>query len=183
MAQTFEELISSNLDSFYSAALCFTLDEGEAEELVQEAAIRAFNEFSRRRQVADFSVWMLGVLVGTYLERERRRGDDPLAETDGREEGPGDGTGWSRLPPFPEPGSREHGWLRGWLGRAWKELQAGDRLVLWLSDVERLRHARVAELVGIRLDQVRRRHYRARRGLSRSVREELQRRGVGEAAS
>ncbi len=183
MAQTFEELISSNLDGFYSAALCFTLDEAEAEELLQEAAIRAFNEFSRRKRVADFGAWMLGILVGTYLERERRRGDDPLAETDGREEGLGDGTGWSRLPPFPDPGSPEPGWLRGWLGRAWKELQAGDRLVLWLSDVERLRHARVAELVGIRLDQVRRRHYRARRGLSRSVREELQRRGVGESAS
>lgn len=183
MAQTFEELISSNLDGFYSAALCFTLNEGDAEELLQEAVIRGFNEFSRHKRVADFGAWMLGVLVGTYLERERRRGEDPLAETDRLEEDLGNGAGWSRLRPFPERGSPERGWLHGWLGRAWKELDAGDRLVLWLSDVERLRHTRVAELIGIGMEQVRRRHYRARRMLSISVKEQLQQRGAGTSES
>ena len=166
MTQTFEELISAELDALYSAALCFTQDDHQAEDLLQESAIRAFHEFRSGRPKSDVRVWMLGKLVTTYLRRERLRGADPLSET---LEAMGDMVstvadvvGVS----FPEPGTRAHERLRSWLDQAWPEVDPGDRLVLWLSAVERLRPARVAQMLELDEEQVRRRHYRARRGLS-----------------
>jgi DNA-directed RNA polymerase specialized sigma24 family protein len=45
-------------------------------------------------------------------------------------------------------------------------LNDGDRLVLWLADVERVSHGAIARLIGIDADEVRNRHYRARLTLS-----------------
>ena len=166
MHRTFEELIGSDLDDLHSAALCFTQDRHRAEELLQEAAIRAFHEFRSGVSPADFRRWMLGILVTTYLLKERRRGVDPLAVEVGPESEEQPDRGQDVAVPFPEPGTRAHEWLRAWLNEAWPELDAGDRLVLWLAAVERIRHPRVATMLGLAEEQVRRRHYRARRSLS-----------------
>lgn len=166
MAQTFEELISSDLDGLYSAALCFTQDEHRAEELLQETAVQAFHEFRSGRSESDFRVWMLEMLVANYLRRQRRSGADPLAERlDGIDDlGAADAD--ARSVSFPEPGTRAYEWLRSWLDGAWPELDPGDRLVLWLAAVERIRPSRMARMLNLDEEQVRRRHFRARRALS-----------------
>jgi RNA polymerase sigma factor (sigma-70 family) len=181
MGQTFEELISRHLDDLYSAALCFTLDERRAEDLLQEASIRAFHEVRQVEDASEFRLAMLAVLVSTFLKRQRRAGHDPLAP-DGelavdirqaREE--------ADIAPFPEPGTPGYRILRDWIARVWPELGDGDRLVLWLADVERVRHSRVAAMTGIDEEEVRARHYRARRRLSGGAANELQGRAKGSA--
>jgi DNA-directed RNA polymerase specialized sigma24 family protein len=59
------------------------------------------------------------------------------------------------------------------MNRVWSDLDEGDRLILWLADVERLRHRRVAEMIGIGEEQVRNRHYRARLILSQEAVREI----------
>lgn len=181
MVQAFEELIGSHLDDLYSAALCFTLDERWAEELVREASIRAFHEYARRQRGADFRNLMLATLVSTFLRRQRGQGREPLA-LDGR---PYDETARSTerilIEPFPEVGSPGYRVLLDWFSRVWTQLDDGDRLVLWLADVERLRHRRVAEMTGLEPEEVRARHFRARRNLSRRAARELSRRASGGA--
>jgi RNA polymerase sigma factor (sigma-70 family) len=168
MSEAYEELIGRELDDLYSAARCFTLNEGRAEELLQEAAIRGFHAFSRRRQ-AQFHGWMLGMLVATHLERERRRGADPLGSSvEGVEIG--EWSGAPRRGALPGPDDPAASRFGAWLERAWAELDDGDRLILWLADVERLRHAEIADIVGRPEEDVRRRHYRGRRVLSRRAR-------------
>lgn len=183
MPQTFEELIGFHLDDLYSAALCFTLDEHRAEELLQEASIRAFHEFPGRAGSPDFRYAMLEVLVSTYLQRQRRRGRDPLA-TDAAPatEMFSDGA-QPYIEPFPAPGTPEHRLLSAWMSEVWPELNDGDRLILWLADVERLRHPHVARMIGIDVEEVRGRHYRARRTLSRGAARELGGRAVGGSES
>jgi RNA polymerase sigma-70 factor (ECF subfamily) len=181
MARAFEEMIGSHLDDLYSAALCFTLDEGRAEELVQEASIRAFHEYPHRQSGADFRHLMLAALVSTFLQRQRRQGRDPLAPDGGLYDETVRSTERIPIEPFPEVGSPGYGVLLDWFSRVWKQLDDGDRLVLWLADVERLRHRRVAEMTGIDLEEVRARHYRARRNLSRRAARELSRRASGGA--
>lgn len=179
MPQAFEELLGNSLDDLYSVALCFTLDEGRAEALLQEAAIRAFHEFPHRRSGADFRYMMLETLVSTYLQGERRRGRDPLAANGSsydRSERSGEEMS---IEPFPEPGSPGYRLMLDWYTRAWAQLDDGDRLILWLADVERLRHRRIAELTGLSAEAIRARHYRARRNLSRSAGRELSGRASG----
>jgi RNA polymerase sigma-70 factor (ECF subfamily) len=179
MAQAFEELIGSHIDDLYSAALCFTLDEHRAEELLEEASIRAFHEFPRGQRDSDFRYLMLALLVSTYLQRQRRQGRDPLAPDTGLYDEIMRTTQERHIEPFPEPGTPGYRLLVDWIGHVWAQLDDGDRLVLWLADVERLRHRRVAEMTGLDVEEVRARHYRARRMLSRGAALELGRRASG----
>jgi len=178
MGQTFEELVGRHLDDLYSAALCFTLDEHRAEELLQDASIQAFHEFSRRPRHSDFRTAMLEVLVNTFLQRQRRMGVEPLAsgaaplhETLGSSP--------MTIAPFPEPGTAGYRLLHDWMNGVWSYLDVGDRLVLWLVDVERIRHPRVAVMIGLAVDEVRNRHYRARLVLSHGAARELDRAAGG----
>lgn len=174
MAETFEELISRHLDGLYSAALCFVGDEHRAEELLQEAAVRGFHEFAVDADAESFRERMLGRLVQAYLRRERRRGRDPLSE-DGFEVGEevdGEARPSGRMPSRGSAGYQE---FERWLERVLGELDDGDRLILWLTDVEGLGHGKVAEMVGSSEEGVRARHYRARRTLSIWARTELER--------
>jgi RNA polymerase sigma-70 factor (ECF subfamily) len=181
MARAFEELVGAHLDDLFSAALCFTLDEGRAEELVQEASIRAFHEYAHRQRGADFRHLLLGTLVSTHLRRERRQGRDPLAPDGGLHDEMKRRKEQMPIEPFPDVGSPGYRVLLDWFSRVWAQLEDGDRLVLWLADVERLRHRRVAEMTGLGLEEVRARHYRARRNLSWSAARELGRRASGKA--
>lgn len=173
MGQTFEELIGQNLDDLYSAALCFTLDEHRAEALLQEASIRAFHEYPRGRREVDFRQQMLAVLVSTYLQRQRRLGRDPLAAASAPREETLSARTDLQVEPFPAPGTPGYRLMRDWMNRVWSDLDDGDRLILWLADVERLRHRRVAEIIGIEEEQVRGRHYRARLTLSQGAVREI----------
>ncbi len=181
MGQTFEELIGLHLDDLYSAALCFTQDELRAEELLQEASIRAFHEFPRRRQMTEFRDSMLDVLASTYLQRERRAGRDPLAIDSAPKEEVLYGIAGIQVEPFPEPGTPGYRLLRHWMNKVWGQLDDGDRLVLWLADVERFRHVAIADLVGLNEEEVRDRHYRARLMLSQGATRQLVERASGGA--
>lgn len=88
----------------------------------------------------------------------------------------------SPLAQFPEPGTAGYRMLRNWIGRVWSQLDEGDRLILWLADVERLSHRRVADMVDRPEDEVRTRHYRARLALSEAAARALNRRATEEGS-
>lgn len=169
MGQTFEELIGANLDDLYSAALCFTLDEHGAEELLQEASVRAFHQWTRRGRDSEFRRAMLEILVSVYLQRQRRTGRDPFASPVDSVDEMLDERSLAPFQPFPEAGTPGYRLLRDWVRKVWPDLDPGDRLVVWLVDVERLKHAVVAGMVGRDETDVRNRHYRARLVLSRGA--------------
>jgi DNA-directed RNA polymerase specialized sigma24 family protein len=181
MERTFEELIGHHLDDLYSAALCFTLDEHRAEELLEEASIRAFHEFSRRRH-SDFRRAMLETLVSTFLQRERQAGRDPLAKGMPLEPYPYVGP-VAEIEPFPAPGTPGYKLLRQWMTQVWSRLDDGERLILWLADVERVPHATISRLTGLDGEDVRARHYRARQTLSRGAARHLAQGAAGGAVA
>lgn len=182
MARAFEELIGPHLDGLYSAALCFTLDEHRAEELLQEASIKAFHEFAGHDPDVDFQQSMLKVLVSTYLLRQKRKGANPLASEAAPVTELFSHNVEPYAEPFPEPGTPGYKLLRAWLNQAWPQLDDGDRLVLWLADVEGLRHSQVAQMIDAGMEEVRSRHYRARRILSRGAALRLKKRAEGTEA-
>jgi RNA polymerase sigma-70 factor (ECF subfamily) len=164
--RAFEELLSEHLDALYRTALRFCGgQEADAEDLLQDAALRAFCGFHDLRDLGGGRSWLFTILTRTHLNRiraaERRletvSGD--LEELDleraleeWRPSQTPDDVLASRL-------------LREQLTAALDALEPPMRTVVWLVDVEGFRQREVAEMLKISEGTVASRLYRARRTL------------------
>jgi RNA polymerase sigma-70 factor (ECF subfamily) len=68
-ASAFEELYAANLGRIYALCLRMTANVAEAEELTQEAFIRAWQKLDTFRGAASFSTWMHRVAANVVLSR------------------------------------------------------------------------------------------------------------------
>jgi len=74
-AQTdFENRIAQNRKKSLAFALRLTHgNRSEAEDLVQEATLRAWGAFTRFEQVKNFQTWFLRILTNVFLDKNKRR--------------------------------------------------------------------------------------------------------------
>jgi RNA polymerase sigma-70 factor, ECF subfamily len=73
--QAFEELLSANLDALYGTALRLCSGRAaDAEDLLQEAMLRAFEHRRSLRDAAAGRSWLFTILVRTNLNRARAQG-------------------------------------------------------------------------------------------------------------
>lgn len=72
-AETFQELVLTHLDSLYSYALLVARAADEAEDLLQEGLLRAFEHFGAFDASLSFRAWMFAILKRAYIDRCRRR--------------------------------------------------------------------------------------------------------------
>ncbi len=78
-AVPFEVLLEPLLDTAYRAALRFTRNTSDAEDLVQEAALLAFRGYHSFVPGSSFRAWFLRILTNCFFSRYRkrkRRGDE-----------------------------------------------------------------------------------------------------------
>jgi RNA polymerase sigma-70 factor (ECF subfamily) len=69
----FESLALEHLDPLYSAALRLTKNERDAEDLVQDAFLRAFRFFDKFERGTNMKAWLFKILTNTFINRYRRR--------------------------------------------------------------------------------------------------------------
>lgn len=106
----------------------------EAEDLVQETWIRACQNLRRFRWDSSFSTWLLGIGLNLVREHQRRNGPARNESLDG-------------IPyAAATAGSSDD---RIDLARAIELLPDGYRLALVLHDIEGMKHAEIAERLGI----------------------------------
>jgi RNA polymerase sigma-70 factor (ECF subfamily) len=156
----FERLYEDNVRRVY--ALCYRLagNAHQAEELTQEAFIRAWQKLPSFRGDSAFSSWLHPLAVNVAYSRRRsdKRREARITATDD-------------LTPF-DPGHVDaHPALGVDLERALAGLPAGARAVFVLHDVEGYKHEEIASLTGIATGTSKAQLHRARRLL----REALQR--------
>ena len=77
----FEQTILPHLDAAYNLARWLTRDEGEAQDLVQEAYLRAFRFFDGFRG-GDSRAWILKIVRNTFYTLLQRRAHEPAATLD-----------------------------------------------------------------------------------------------------
>lgn len=70
--ERFERMVESIFPSLIGTALRLTRDREEANDLTQEAVIRAFEAFDRF-DGRNFKAWMLRILTNLYINRYRQR--------------------------------------------------------------------------------------------------------------
>lgn len=77
--ETFESLFAAVVNSAFGTALRLTRNRADAEDLVQEAALRAFRAFEAFEPGSSFKAWFFEILTGCYFSRCRREKGGPSA--------------------------------------------------------------------------------------------------------
>jgi RNA polymerase sigma-70 factor, ECF subfamily len=151
-----------HLDAAHSLARCLTRNELDAEDVVQEAYLRAFSYLATFRG-GDGRAWLLAIVRNSYYSRLRRnRVHEPMDPFDEKFHGV------SRDAANPETlivDQQEKSILRG----ALDDLPAPHREVLLLREMEDLSYQEIANKVGVPIGTVMSRLSRARKRLHRDL--------------
>lgn len=170
--EQFRELVLPHLDALYRSALRMTRNESDAEDLVQDALLRAFQFFHQFREGTNFRAWLFKILTNTFINQYHRRAREP--ETVSYEEGE-DFFLYNQLVENTdsEMGDPEKLVLQKLqmeeILAAIDKLPYDYRMVVTLSDVEGLSYKEIAEVMGSPIGTVRSRLNRARHMLQRNL--------------
>jgi RNA polymerase sigma-70 factor (ECF subfamily) len=162
--RAFEELLAEHLDALYRTALRLCRGrKSDAEDLLQDAMLRAFERFGELRDPAAMKAWLFTILTRTNLNRIRtqKRRAEILASDLNEREFEDALASWRNAE---APDEHTHTALvRESLAGAFDGLDEQLRPVVWLTDVEGFRQREVAEMLGIPEGTVASRLFRARR--------------------
>ena len=160
----FYELVRPCERALFLAARGILGNDADAEEIAQEAVLKAFSSLRRFRRESKFCTWVIQIALNEArmrLRKERRTLYESLDEPRGEEEGdyvPHDFADWREIPL--EALQRKE--LREGLDRAIASLAPKYREVLVLRDIEKLSIADTARVLGITEVSVKTRLLRAR---------------------
>lgn len=171
--RAFEELISEHLDSLYRTALRLVGGQvADAEDLLQDAVLRAFEHFSQLRNQGAGRSWLFAILVRTNLNRVRaasRRPEQLTADLTDRafEEAL---AAWT---PNITPGEfldRTESAER--ILKALDDLNPEFRAAVVLTDIEGFSQREAAQMIGVPEGTVASRMFRGRRDLRQALTED-----------
>ena len=157
--RAFERLYRDNVDRIFSVCVRMVGDRGRAEELTQDAFVRAWEKIGTFRGDSQFSTWLHRLAVNVVLNdresegRRRKRHDDGIEDMDT--------IAYHDVRPLPVPG------LSLDLERAIATLPPGAKKVFVLHDVEGYTHDEIGEMLGVTAGGCKAQLHRARMLLRR----------------
>jgi len=176
----FEAVAYPHMDALYSTALRLTRSPRDAEDLVQEAYLRAFRFLDKFEEGTNFKAWIFRILTNTFINNYRKRARTPLhVEFEDKVESAAVAPEPPRaLTPQPKGATREYAELFGdEVNAALQKLSEDFRLVIILCDVEEFAYKEIAKILGIPMGTVMSRLSRARGQLQKILREYAEREG------
>ena len=162
----FEEVLSEHLDALFHTALRLSRgQEADAEDLLQDAMLRAFTNYDQLRDASAARAWLFTILTRTHLNRLRaahRRAE--LVHADLHEGAFEEALAeWVPLrSPAEEAETRQ---LGEQLTQALDELPVELRRVVWLVDVEGFTQREAASMEQVPEGTIASRLFRGRRQL------------------
>ena len=172
--QLYHELIHPYERSVYVMALSYMKNETDAEDVAQDAFVRAFRKLSSFRAESKFSTWLMSITINEARTRLRRQG---LVRMESLEEVPDEAKGispallrdWREIPSE----ALERKEIRSLIQRAVEQLPDIYRQVFLLRDVEELTISEAAETLDISIPSVKVRLHRARLMLQKQLAPQL----------
>jgi len=161
--ELFYELVQPYERRVYAAALAILRNEADAEDVAQEAVLKALSNIRQFRAESRFSTWLIQITVNEALMRRRRQKTRAVESIDEHrdEEGeyrPRDFADWREIPSE----ALERKEVRQKLAEALGSLDRKYREVFMLRDVEQLNIQETADALGISIASVKTRLLRAR---------------------
>ncbi|MFE1598917.1 sigma-70 family RNA polymerase sigma factor [Methylobacterium sp. ID0610] len=179
-AARFEEVVLPHLDAAYNVACFLARDRNVAEDIVQEAVLRALRGFDGYAGGAP-RAWLIAIVRNCFLTWAAAQPGSGRARHSHRcHDGPEDeppGDPWDREPETPEAALLQHDETAA-VRRLVEELPEPFREALVLREMEDLSYRQIAEITGVPVGTVMSRLSRAR-----SLFEVSWRRRFGEAAA
>jgi RNA polymerase sigma-70 factor (ECF subfamily) len=161
----FEREALVHLDALYSFALKLTRARDDAEDLVSDTILRAFDRWEQYQLGTNIRAWLFTILYHTFVSRKRR--------IDAREvQLPDDPESWSAYEAVGEsdPEGRFYdSFIDEEVTREIDRLPEDYRTAVVLSDIQGLRYAEIAEILGIPEGTVKSRLFRGRRILQKRL--------------
>ncbi len=168
---SFSEEALTHLDALYAVACRMTRNPTEAEDLVQDALVKAMRARNQFLAGTNLKAWLFRILTNTFINKYRRGGlersvldgpdADPLAD------------GWVSAATMRQLRDPEQTALlpivEGEVRRALDALPPEFRLAVILCDVEEFSYEEIAEIMGCPIGTVMSRLHRGRKLLQKSL--------------
>ena len=172
--QLYHELIRPYERSVYVMAQSYMKNEADAEDVAQEAFIRAFRKLESFRAESKFSTWLISITINEARTRLRRQAlirMEPLDQHPDEDKciSPALLRDWREIPS--EAVQQEE--VRNLIQRAVEQLPDIYRQVFLMRDVEELTISETAEALNISIPSVKVRLHRARMRLQKQLAPQL----------
>jgi len=161
----FEAEALVHLDAMYSFALKLSRSRDDAEDLVSDTILRAFERWEQYRLGTNIRAWLFTILYHVFVSRKRRIDAREVQATDETE-------GWGAFEPVGElnPEARFYEtFLDAEITSAIDNLPDEYRAAVVLSDIHELRYAEIAHILGVPEGTVKSRLFRGRRILQKKL--------------
>lgn len=168
LQREFDELVHKHYQQAYNTAYRLTGNAADAEDLVQEAFLRAYRFFDRYDRSMPFMNWFTRILTNLYIDEYRRRGrlrtisiDETFSTDDGEE-------GMAIEPPDLTPSPMEQVLNKEYIEAIHEGLQQLSpefRIAVVLADMEGHSYEEIAEIMNTSIGTVRSRIHRGRKQL------------------
>jgi RNA polymerase sigma-70 factor (ECF subfamily) len=175
----FERDVLPLLPNLYGTALRLTRNPQDAEDLVQEAYLRAYRGFAGFQEGTNLRAWMYRILTNTFINAYRKRQREPITVQDDEIE---DWYLYDRLGESGVEASAETEVLERIpdedVQRALEGLPETFRMAVLLADVEGFSYKEIAEILDIPIGTVMSRLHRGRKALQKALWETVRERGL-----
>ena len=167
----FEALTLGHLDGMYAAALRLTRNERDAEDLVQDAMLRAYRFFDKFERGTNARAWLFTILTNTFINKYRRKVKEREVVDAAASEGLHPTIVASPVadgPAGPEELVVDQ-LLSDDVLKAIDELPIDFRMVVILADLQEFAYKEIAEILGCPVGTVMSRLFRGRRMLQKQL--------------
>jgi RNA polymerase sigma-70 factor (ECF subfamily) len=162
----FDSEAMAQLDALYSFALKLTRAREDAEDLVSDTLLRAFQRWEQYRLGTNIRAWLFTILYHAFVSRKRRidaREVQPLEDEDGREV-------FEPVGETDPEGAFYDSFLDEEIVNAIQCLPDEYRSAVVMSDLHGLKYAEIAGVLGVPEGTIKSRLFRGRRLLQAQLR-------------
>ncbi len=158
-----------HIDALYATAVRLTKNQGDAEDLVQEAMFKAFRYFDKYEQGTNCKAWLFKIMTNTFINRYRKAQkrkeflvDDDFRPLQERAVAPDKNELHTHF------GDQENMFFQLFgdeVKNALEEMPVDFRMVVLLADLQDFQYKEIAEIMDCPIGTVMSRLYRGRRML------------------
>ncbi|RMH43212.1 MAG: sigma-70 family RNA polymerase sigma factor [Deltaproteobacteria bacterium] len=168
----FEQAALPHIDALYGVAYRLTRNRGDAEDLVQEALLRAYRFWHTFEQGSNCKAWLLKILTNTFFNtHHKRKREREVLDQATAEQSATDGVlHHERALAHRDPeGALIDRMISDDVARALESLPPEFRVAVVLCDIEGLSYKEIAEVMECPIGTVMSRLYRGRRLLQKAL--------------